>query len=57
MREAKGNARRFCLVLAAVAAVALPGASWLSESSNSADRDTASWVGRPSTEDAPGSPA
>jgi hypothetical protein len=43
MRQPRKNIRRCCLLLAAVVAVALPGASWLSES-NGTDRDTASWV-------------
>jgi hypothetical protein len=41
MREPRKNVRRCCLVLVTVAALALPGASWLSETSNG---DTASWV-------------
>ena len=50
MQEHRKNVRRFCLVLAAVAAVALPGASWLSETPN-ADRDAASWVSGADPED------
>jgi hypothetical protein len=48
MRELEKNTRRGirnrCLVLAAVAALALPGASWLDRTPSSAERDTASWV-------------
>ena len=41
MRNARKHVRRCCLILAAVAAVVLPGASWLSEAANGG---TASWV-------------
>ena len=50
MRTPSKNIRRCCLLLAAVVAVALPGASWLSETSN-ADRDAASWVSGAAPED------
>ncbi len=48
MRELKKNARRGirnrCLVLAAVAALALPAASWLDRTPDSGGTDSASWV-------------